>query len=356
VTSTSLAIDVVNPGWIYVRCDVLIGVWPQSATSFDFQSDDGQRRTVTVSSTAAPQWARFAGVSLPPGTTHITVSAPPTIDRRIAAFMPPRFVVDSKQTPHVDQVEFANVTAHLVVTNSGAGRDSSRGLGFAVNEPAAADPGITVHAKQTTSPGSTDWALDVAVRGRKYRCFAHFDDEARFDIDDGLRACLRGEGRSLTLADQNQTTVLGLWMLRRYGDDPPASASIDSMPITVPTHLADYRMRPLSSTPLPLGLGSKIVVGQAVRGQASLAPRVSDAHPTTMETDITTSEAYSPTWVAWESGQGFAFLPHREALVWRNVWRVSAPGTIYVVNWLVLAQEVLALVGLFIVILAWRRR
>jgi uncharacterized protein DUF3367 len=382
VTSTSLAIDVVNPGWSNLTCDVLLGVWPRSATTFDFQSDNGQTRSVTVPSTAAPQWARFAGVKLPPGTTHITVSAQPTIDRRLAAFMPPRFVVDSKQTPHVDQIEFANVAERLVVTNSGAtSRELSRELGFAVNEPSAADPGITVHAKQTASPGSTDWALDVAVRGKEYRCFVHFDDEARFDLDDSLRACLRGEGRSLTLADQNQTTVLGLWMLRRYGDDPPASASIDSMLIMVPAHLANYRVRPLASTPLPLGLGTKISVDDKntalwgrplwsakrvsapqpianavknVLGQASLAPRVSVAHPTTV--DITTSEAYSPTWVAWESGDGFALLPHREALVWRNVWRVSAPGTVYVVNWLVLAQELLALVGLLVVILAWRRR
>jgi hypothetical protein len=341
VTSTSLAVDVVNPRYSYLKCDILIGVWPRTATTYDLQTDDGQARSVTVPSTAVPQWTRFAGVTLPPGTTHITVSAPPTIDRRLAAFMPPRFVVDAKQQPHVDQIEFANVTARLVVTNSVASRDSSAGRGFAVNASAADDPGITVHPKQATSPGSTDWALDVSVRGIAYFCFVHFDDDTRFDLDDGLRACLRGEGRSLTLADQDQTAVLGLWILRRYGDVSLASASIDSTRDVIPTHLADYRERPLASTSLPLSLGTKIVLGQASLAHAE---------------DITTSEAYSPTWVAWETGRGFAFLPHREALIWRNVWRVSAPGTVYVVNWLVLAQELLALVGLLVVILAWRRR
>jgi hypothetical protein len=343
VTSTSLAIDVVDPGYEFLKCDILVGVWPRTTTTYDLRTDDGQARSVTVSPTDAPRWARFAGIMLPTGTTHITMSAPPTIDRRLAAFMPPRFVVDAKQQPHVDQIEFLNVARRLGVTNVGTTkRNPQVGLGFAVNEPAAADPGVTVHPKQGTAPGSTGWALDVSVRGIDYRCFVHFDDETRFDLDDGLRACLHGEGRSLTLVDQNQSMVRGLWILQPIVAAPAVRT-------------ADFRERQLTSTPLPLGLGSAIsVVGQAsVRGQASLARGVSYAHPTT---NITTSEAYSPTWVAWESGQGFAFLPHREAMVWRNVWHVSAPGTVYVINWLVLAQELFTLVGLLIVILAWRRR
>jgi hypothetical protein len=404
VTSTSLAIDVVNPGSSSMVCDILVGVWPRAATTYTLQTDDGQSRAVTVSSTEAPQWARFAGVRLLSGTTHITVSAPPTIDRRLAAFMPPRFVVDARQQPHVDQIEFANVAMGGSAPGSGAtSRAWSPSIGFALNASAVDEPAITVHPKVGGLLGSTDWALDIAVRGATYRCYVHIDDETRLDLDDALRACLRGEGRMLTAADQGRSIVTGLWMLQRDAGGPIASATIDSMPPNAaPATSATeaLRDRPLASAPLPLGLGSVIsvvgqaslahasvvgqaslahasVVGQAslahasVLGQASLAHGVSVAHPTTSainnnvvgqaslahgEEDITTSEAYSPTWVAWESGQGFSFLPHREALVWRNVWRVSAPGAVYVVNWLVLAQEVLVLVGLLIVILAWRRR
>ncbi len=328
ISATQVEFDIVDASAAAIVCDVSFGVWPRSPTKYELRADDGQTREADVAAVADPSWARFADIALRPGTTKLTLSAPPSLRRSLWTFMPPRYASDGQGFARVGYVRF-----------SSQARAVPQAVSVRYNLRADDEPSLIVDTAAPAAPTAQTWQLDVQTRSSLYSCAAILTRGIPYEIDDLVRSCLFSTGRDLTTADESTTTIRAMVLADARGTVASAGAVtvLSALP-AIPYRVTATGGQPLPSRPLPLELGSAVSVDQ--NGPAAFAML----------------ESFSPTWLAIEFGTSrVAILKHERASGWRNAWESIGPGTVYVANWLVLLQWLFVCVGLVVAIIAWRR-
>ena len=383
----NLELDVVDPSARIVRCEISVGVRPRRPATYTLYVNSRRMASVFLAPSEVPVWLRFPNIRLLPGLNRLGLAPTSFPLASYAPLWPPRAFTGGAFEPNEGQVEFGRIREDArPAPNSVA--SGMRPLGLITNT-STQNGAILLLQSAPGKPGyASTWVVGVMLRGARYQCAEHVNNEFPVDLGETARLCFAGIGRRLDAGDAAHLAIVSLWLVTGAGGELGDVAPFDTLSlssrveqpvrVTVSGATRDRFVLPAKQSPaivhgLPPGAAnvaiasnasdvSNLAIGaspalQAAEVDVPIAGHFGGFYAARDAIDgphvVMVRDVYHPTWLAI-SLPNLRLMQHFSVDGWRNGWFATGPGLVVALNGLVLFQIVSGALALFVLVWLWR--